>query len=115
MNIMRIFKGKGFCMWKPYKEVYGEKKGNCELPFLEKGMKVRIPKGTPIWTTLASKEKKLAGKNQTVNIHDIFKGYICSGYPERNPEISWAGTGGYWHHVDVNNIEIWVEESHESL
>lgn len=74
-------------------------------PPIVKGSTVTIRKGSTVRSCNPSKEEYQLSRNQTVKVHKVVEGYPeHSGYPARNDEIHWAGSGGYWHWTDVENI-----------
>lgn len=88
-----------------------------ELPKLKRGDKVRVKKGALIWTTHPSVRKevggdnhKRAGKTHTVTVDRMSPGHgtaLRRGEIEiRNPTVTWAGPGGYWCEVSLNDIEV---------
>lgn len=76
------------------------------LPF-KKGDIVIISKGTR-YHSMKDGQWHIAGKSYKVKIDHILPG--CQ-YMERgnliviNPEISWPGSGGYWHRADINDVK----------
>jgi len=76
------------------------------LPF-KKGDTVIIPKGTK-YHSMKDGEYHIAGKSYKVKIDHILCG---AEYMERgemivqNPEVSWAGSGGYWNRCDINDVK----------
>ena len=83
---------------------YVDKKEN-PYPF-KKGDIVTIPKGTYIRTT-GGRPNGPAGKTYKVKVDHFISGTQFEdsyGYCIENPEMRWAGTGGYWHGVDINDI-----------
>jgi hypothetical protein len=51
--------------------------------------------------------KKTAGRTYKVRVHHIINGSTTysSGVPNlQNPSLCWAGAGGYWHEVDINDV-----------
>jgi hypothetical protein len=83
-----------------------------KLP-IHSGDKITIPKGTMV---RSHGESKPAGKTFTVTVHHVLNGYEPNdadiAYAERhgrtaagfNPKAVWAGSGGYWCEVDMNDI-----------
>lgn len=77
----------------------------CNI-LLKKGDKVRLKAGAKyrwrgIW--------KVNQRNRTITIQYMSEGYTPYCYSEygvRNPSVTWAGTGGYWCDVDINEIEL---------
>jgi hypothetical protein len=57
----------------------------------KRGDKVRIPKGAYIRTTHPNGDR-IAARSQVVTVSHVFE----HGYPSGQPEVSWAGSGGYW-------------------
>lgn len=84
--------------------------GGCDekdLP-IKKGMTVTIKKGALIQTI--GKEPRPAGKTYKVKVHHIvagrtqYRGHRGEIIPSQNPTVVWAGPGGYWSSVDVNDL-----------
>lgn len=77
-----------------------------KLP-IKKGYRVQIRKGVRVHS-MKDGERKPAGRNYWVTVDHILSG---SHYLERgkmiikNPEVRWAGSGGYWNSVDINEIK----------
>lgn len=65
-----------------------ERSAIVRLP--QPGEKVRIPKGAYIRSTHPNGDR-IAKKSQVVTVSHVFQ----YGY-EGVPEVSWAGSGGYW-------------------
>ena len=87
-----------------------------DLRFPKKGEKVRIPKGTIITGTFPEGTKE-AGRSYVVTVFDVDPAYPAvlthSGselYPGREAQVTWPGTGGYWHHARVSDIEFIEDE-----
>ncbi len=79
--------------------------GYCpELP-IKKGDVVTIPKGTAIEST-SPKGGKVAGRTFKVRVTHVNTGSnpIARDDEPTNPVVEWAGSGGYWHRVDINDI-----------
>ncbi len=80
-----------------------------ELP-IQRGDLVRIPKGTMVSRlgTGANIGVKPAGRSYTVRVAHILQGAEYDDGPDGptviNPKVVWAGTGGYWAEVDINDI-----------
>lgn len=80
-----------------------------ELP-IKPGMTITITKGTIVKTVY--KDPKPAGKTYKVKVNHILPGsgmYESGGFnsqivPMRNPLVRWAGPGGYWSEVDMNEV-----------
>ncbi len=83
--------------------------GYCDeaaLP-IKAGMEVTIRKGTIVKTI--GKDPKPAGKTYKVRVNHILPGrcmYADRGgvSPMMNPRVVWAGPGGYWSEVDMNDV-----------
>lgn len=79
------------------------------LPF-KAGDTVTIKKGTPIFTI--TKGSHIAGKNYKVVIHHVLPGQNVPigtkghdpSFSVHNPSVVWAGPGGYWSSVDINEV-----------
>lgn len=90
---------------------------NEDLP-IKRGDVVTIPKGTKISTTMSNKREKIAGRTFKVKVDHVLNGSSTSErvwdatwdtYVEvrthvNNPSVRWAGEGGYWHEVDINDV-----------
>ena len=81
------------------------------------GQKVRIPKGVKVKTTY-SKAKDYESKRATVvTVDHLLNGIFGNPESERclghqkpvDPTVRWAGRGGYWCEVSINEIEIEAE------
>ena len=98
---------------------------------VQAGQEVVIPKGTIIQSTHPQYREKIAGKSTTVKVHHLSPGqtvpeeYFSDEYqrlypnaPEgtdkwgrkvyhtSNPQVVWAGSGGYWHRADIKDIYV---------
>ncbi len=72
---------------------------------IERGTKVRIPKGTVITGTFPDRIKE-AGRTYTVTAHAFDKGYPESVIGEgREDRVCWVGAGGYWHYAAASDVE----------
>jgi hypothetical protein len=78
---------------------------------------VTIPRGTKIRTTRpgAANKVKTAGRTYRVKVDHVLTGRTVSVHvaradrgetpgPKEPPSIRWAGTGGYWFEVDINDV-----------
>ena len=66
---------------------------------------VTIVKGVTIETTHSSGPKKIAGRTYKIKVHHILNGATSfNGKHYSNPAVRWPGSGGYWNHVDINDI-----------
>lgn len=107
---------------------------------LQRGDRVRVPKGTVINGTFPEGLKE-AGRAYTVAVHDVTHEYggVCychrdgsqdwttspedphpvaltNGHgkhcsPPTPAQVCWVGTGGYWHYADLNDVEVMGDES----
>lgn len=86
------------------------------LPY-KKGDRVRVKAGAEISTTLPNPDKKrfTLTKSRVVTIHSFDCGmseckYDSNGreyfVPLDDPGICWVGTGGYWHHAKLTDVEL---------
>lgn len=83
-----------------------------ELP--KKGDRVLIKRGAVVRSTRPGtpQEGVTLTRNTWVTLHYAHKGFISDSrhdYVEqriRNPEVGWAGAGGYWRWTDVNNVAM---------
>ena len=76
------------------------------LPF-KRGDIVTIPKGTR-YHSMKDGEYHIAGRTYKVKVDHILCGTDYMDHGKRitvNPEISWAGSGGYWHRCDINDVK----------
>jgi hypothetical protein len=73
---------------------------------IKAGTRARIPAGTPIHGTFKA-HRKVAGTTYSVVVDHVAPGYEDPQEPRysRLPEITWAGTGGYWHRCDPSLVE----------
>ena len=76
-----------------------------------RGSKVRLRRGAEVLSTHPKVKRAVLGRDLVVNAHSINSGFIDMtarvGRNEqrvRNPEVHWAGSGGYWRWTDANNI-----------
>lgn len=79
------------------------------IVFPEKGDKVSIVKGAMVNSTATKNDHgpTEAAKKRTITVHRVSGGFIDHdrGIRISNPEVHWAGTGGYWHWTSLDNIE----------
>lgn len=70
---------------------------------VKRGDIVTIRKGTTVKTVYYG--ERLAGKTYKVKVDHILCGQEAYGRSEKiNPSIVWAGPGGYWSSVDINDV-----------
>jgi hypothetical protein len=88
-----------------------------DLP-VKRGDHVTVLKGTRIKTTMPAKDGsgyrvKVAGRTYKVTVHHVLNGVTRSDLvcgrgetpgPVSPPQVCWAGEGGYWHQVDLNDV-----------
>ncbi len=87
--------------------------GYCDpeaLP-LRRGETVTIKKGTSIRTSHPTKKHRVAGRTYKVKVDHVLPGmnspdprFSKANYPTTPPSVRWAGEGGYWFEVDMNEI-----------
>lgn len=86
-----------------------------------KGQKVRIRAGAKIRSLHPSRGGMIViTRARVVTLHDVYRGRCdAEGFHRtrassneealqasvRQPEVVWAGTGGYWCHADLNDVE----------
>jgi len=70
-----------------------------ELPF-RRDDTVIIPKGTLV---RHRGQVKPAGRTYKVKVTHCLSGWI-DGLTVHNPKVCWAGSGGYWSEVELNDI-----------
>jgi hypothetical protein len=89
--------------------------GHIPMLPVKAGDKVTIRKDATVKT---SQGKILTMKNnRRVKVHHVLNGYTVDAadraYRERhglpdvgvvNPKVVWAGSGGYWHEADINDV-----------
>lgn len=80
----------------------------ASVRFPEKGDQVVVKKGAYTRSTHpdeAQAEKTLT-RNQTVVVHQVYGGYIDvdKTITVKDPEVHWAGTGGYWRWVSLADV-----------
>lgn len=84
--------------------------GYCDKLPVADGDVVTILKGTRIKTTHPSKKEKVANRTYKVKVHHVLPGmdahlsYRKETVSAVNPSVRWAGEGGYWHEVDINDV-----------
>lgn len=83
---------------------------SVDLSRFEKGQRIRIPANLYVSTTAPS-GPRITGRASTVTLHAAYSGYLHaadSGYQDGNgychPSIVWAGAGGYWNSLDLNDL-----------
>lgn len=84
---------------------------------LKRDQFVTIPKGTKIRSTNPARRESVAGRAYKVRIHHFMPGMTISPSVCRydrgetpghksNPQIVWAGAGGYWYEAEVNDVYV---------
>jgi len=70
---------------------------------IKPGQMVTIKKGVMVRTV--GREPKPAGKTYRVKVAHLLSGAFRPGDSEcQNPSVCWAGPGGYWSEVDINDV-----------
>lgn len=89
---------------------------DAELP-IRRGDRVRVRAGAEIWTTLPDPARKrfTLARSRVVTVHSMdcgrsdVAGYAAGGEPMwrhlDDPGVCWVGTGGYWHHAKLADVE----------
>lgn len=90
---------------------------DAELP-IKRGDRVRIRAGAEIRTTLPDPARRLLinKRPRTITVHSMdcgrsdVAGYSPGGLPIfrplDDPGVCWPGTGGYWHHAKLTDVEL---------
>lgn len=90
---------------------------DAELP-IKRGDRVRIKVGAEIWTTLPDPAKKRFAltRSRVVTVHSMDCGSSTWGGLDDvgeaiwqhvdDPGVCWVGTGGYWHHAKLVDVEL---------
>lgn len=89
-----------------------------------RGVKVRIKAGATIRSMHPGKAGSIVTeRSRVVTLHDVYAGHVDAGGFQRlrhqserekllasvrQPEVVWAGTGGYWRHADLNDVELYA-------
>lgn len=103
--------------WINYSEKYGRTSGYTSFTniHVKEEQSIRIPKGTKIRVPayLGQTSIQIASEDSVVTVCRTLPGIKdnpkISGrknYNRRNPEVVWAGDGGYWFMADINDIEV---------
>lgn len=82
---------------------------------IKKGQTVTIPKGTTLQSTHPQMRTKVAGRTYKIVVDHVLPGITFTEFhcnrrleetsgPKKNPSVRWAGTGGYWFEVDINDV-----------
>jgi len=103
--------------WVKYTDVYPKLKGyhGLNIPGISQGQMVRIPKDVYVSTTKTNGDS-ITTRSQIIKVINIMPGSTDNIYlpesrfytKEQNSSVCWAGTGGYWKEVEINDIEIEV-------
>ena len=86
--------------------------GYCEILPIKRGDTVTITKGVMVKHTGQGYPTKPAGRTFKVKVHHLLNGsnLMVTGRHEHEerpaspPVVRWAGSGGYWREVDINEI-----------
>jgi hypothetical protein len=73
---------------------------------IKKGDFITIKKGTK-YHSMKDGEYHIAGKTYKVKVNHLIHGTQYEDYGKkivRNTEVRWAGSGGYWYSVDINDV-----------
>lgn len=88
------------------KKFIGFHKDLSALP-IRKGDKVVIPMGIKV-KSLGSKGSYITKRSYTVTIRSVLWGVGREDQSPHmeivNPELRWAGSGGYWCYADINDV-----------
>jgi len=76
-----------------------------ELP-IKPGDKVIIPMGIKIKSLHPKKKEYVSRRKQTIEVNHILSGVTTGNLPKSNPKVCWAGSGGYWCEVDINDLPL---------
>ena len=76
-----------------------------DLSAFRRGTKVRIPAGTSVRTSCCVSKSKVVKRSYVVTLHDRYIGYF-QGEQVVPPCLLWTGSGGVWHYVDPNDVEL---------
>lgn len=69
---------------------------------IQRGTRVRIPRGTTVWGTFPG-SPKVAKRTHVVTAFDSTPhGYERYG----TPYVTWVGEHGYWHHAAITDVEV---------
>jgi mannose-6-phosphate isomerase-like protein (cupin superfamily) len=85
---------------------------------IKRGDVVTVPKGAPVRTTDPHGKSRVVRRTHKVKVVTVSPGadyvQLRPGHPDANerdevhvvvnPSVTWAGSGGYWHEVDINLI-----------
>lgn len=75
---------------------------------IQPGHKVVIPAGVVVKSTNPSKREYITIRKQTIKVNHTICGSIALPWDKDgqtfNPTVNWAGTGGYWCWVDINDV-----------
>ena len=76
---------------------------------IKNGDRIKVLKGSHIHGTFPGHEK-VAKRSYTVTVFGADVGWNTIS-PHRDdvgraPKVCWAGTGGYWHYTDADNVEV---------
>lgn len=84
--------------------------GCFQLDFFEKGDIVRLRKGTR-YRSMKSRDDEIVGRTYSITVHRADQGFTDNLHKEHKsvvtkPKIVWAGAGGYWCYVDIDDVEL---------
>jgi hypothetical protein len=73
---------------------------------IKQGDTVKIRKGTVLESrTHPTRKSFVARRDYKVKVRYILSGTTENGVPTSNPQIGWAGSGGYWVTADINKVQ----------
>lgn len=80
---------------------------------IKPGDRVHVPRGVLVKTTAPGEDILITKRSQTVTVHHVLPGSVGSAHPYKPgrkvagtpPKVVWAGAGGYWKEVDINDVE----------
>lgn len=82
-------------------------KGYCKTLPIKQGDTITIPKGIAVHSTHPHRKNYATKRAMKVVVNHILPGSDAYGeYEATNPKIVWAGTGGYWCEVDINDLPL---------
>lgn len=87
------------------REIHGELRGylsRLQMP-VKKGDIVVIPAGTRVKTMHPQRDFYTLKRRQRVKVHHVLGGFT-DGDKVTPPVVCWAGAGGYWCEVDINDV-----------
>lgn len=74
---------------------------------IKRGDTILIPKDT-LYHSMKDGDIHITKKSYKVKVDHLINGcqYVDRGKKIiHNPEVSWVGSGGWWHRADINDVE----------